>query len=466
MATADAMLFGADLALTTPAARQPMDATQFRSANWRRLPDQGSNYGSNIMWTTKDIVSQVKDLSTAWLDIPISFRSSVSGTPYTAALAPQIRGWYLAIIDRIQVKSNQAGATFVDGQSNDTYLGAWVNFLTGLDYAAYKQNGAEVGFALDDISATGLTRRGTYFNYDFVFDTASASFVGRMRIPLRYLDPFFATQTLSFGISHDLTVFTNLGNTAQSTPFYLPTGVPAPVCSIGTALGQAGVQSSGQCYLVYRGIELNVAQQEIFNKSLSVPRVQRYLQMRAYNPLLNQTGTQISTNITTSLSHPSCLYIFAMPAGSMTNPAQNNGPFGTAARGAGEKNFSVVGSNNNPRLFEQPLGQALAPGANGGNSYADYELYQEFRDSCQWSSMRANGILDFDTWNQYNRLVAIPLFRQQINRAVDVNQSVDVSFNVLYPAGVAALDFYFVISKERVATYTYQSGAVSVNVSS
>lgn len=54
MASADSMLLGADLALTTPAARQPIDATQWRSANWRYLPDQGSSYGSNIMFTTKD----------------------------------------------------------------------------------------------------------------------------------------------------------------------------------------------------------------------------------------------------------------------------------------------------------------------------------------------------------------------------------------------------------------------------
>ena len=376
MASADSMLLGADLALTTPAARQPIDATQWRSANWRYLPDQGSSYGSNIMFTTKDIVSQVKDFSTAYFDIPVSFKSSVSGTPYTASLAPTIRGWYGSVIDRIQVKSNQAGATFVDGQANDTFLGSWLMLRQHMDWEQCRVDAPEIGYALDESAVpTGLTsgtgKRLQYFLSDFAFDTASASFVGRLRIPLRYLDSFFATQTLSFGVSHDIVLYHNLGATAQSSPFYCPTGTPAPTVTIGTALGASGVQSAGQCYLVYRGIELNVEQQEMFNKSLSVPRTQRYLTTRAYNPLLNQTGTQITANITTTLSHPSVLYIVAVPSGSMQS-SLTTGPFGVTA-----KIYNLQASINNTRLFEQPLGQALAPGANDSNSYRDYELYRE-----------------------------------------------------------------------------------------
>ena len=260
-------------------------------------------------------------------------------------------------------------------------------------------------------------------------------------------------------MSWDLTVFHNLSSTAQSTPFYCPTGVPPPIVSIGTAVGASGVQAPGQCYLVYRAIELNVEQQAAFNKSLSVPRTQRYLTMRAYTPLLNQSGTQISANVTTTLQHPSVLYIFAVPSGAMTSTT-TNAPFQISA-----KIYNLQVSLNNARLFEQPLGQALAPGANGGNSYRDYELFREFKDSAQWSSMKATGLIDFQSWNQQTRVIAVPLFRQQVNRNVEANQSLDVTFNVIMPAGATALDYYFVVSKERIATYSYQSGAVAVNVS-
>ena len=186
-ASADQMLLGADLALTTPAAKIPIDATQWRSAQWRYLPDQGSNYGSNIMWTTKDLVAQCKDVTTAFLDLPLSIKSSVSGTPYTASLAPSFKGWFTSIVDRITIKSNQAGVSWVDGQANDTYLGAWILNQMNMDIEQYRVDAPEIGFALDDQTATGNARRAQYFLNDFVFDTASASFVGRMRIPLRYL---------------------------------------------------------------------------------------------------------------------------------------------------------------------------------------------------------------------------------------------------------------------------------------
>ena len=457
--TADSMLLGADLALTTPAAKQPMDVNQFRSANWRYLPDQSSNYGSNIMWTLKDLVGTVKDLSTAYLDIPLSIKSSQSGTPYTASLAPAFKGWYLSIIDRITVKSNQSGVTFVDGQANDTFLGAWALNQQNMDVESYRVDAPEIGFALDDAAGLGITKRAGYFAQDFQFDTASASFVGRMRIPLRYLDSFFATQALSFGISLDLTVYHNLSNTAQSCPFYAPTGTPAPIVSIGTAVGASGVQSPGQCYLCFRAVELNVEQAQAWNQSLSVPRVQRYLTMRAYTALLNQTGTQINANITTTLSRPNTLYVFAVPSGAITSPL-TTAPFAISA-----KLYNIQVSINNARLFEQPLGQALAPGANGGNSYRDYEIFRELKDAGQWSSMKATGLLDFANWNSVVRVVSLPLFRQQINRNVESNQSLDISFNVVMPAGVTSMDYYWVVSKERTATYSYSSGAVSVNVS-
>ena len=456
--TADAMLLGADLALTTAAAKQPWDATQFRSANTRYLPDQGSSYQNSITWTTKDIVGQVKDFSTAYLDIGLVAKSSTS-TAYTASAGPVIRGWLGSVVDRLQVKSNQSGSSFVDGQANDTFLGSWLNLIQNLDVESLKVDAPEVHYAIDDLNATGLTKRQAYWLNDFAFDTASASFVGRLRLPLRYLDSYFATQTLSFGVSHDIVLYHNLSSTAQSSPFYCPSGVAAPTVSIGTGIGVSGVQSPGQCYLVYRGIELNVAQQEMFNKSLSVPRTQRYLTMRAYNPLLNQTGTAISANITTTLSHPSVLYIFAVPSGQMTSPT-TNGPFQITSR-----IYNLQVSLNNQRLFEQPLGQSLAPGANGGSSYRDYELYREFKDAAQWSAMHATGVIDFHTWENYCRVIAIPLFRQQVNRNVEANQSLDVTFNVQMPAGVTSLDYYWVVSKERVATYQYTNGAVSVNLS-
>ena len=461
--TADAMLLGADLALTTPAAKLPFDATQFRSASWRYLPDQGSSYGTNIQFTTKDIVGQVKEMSTAYLDVPWAVSSS-TGTPYTAPTAasplyPVIRGWLGSIIDRMQVRSNQAGSSFVDGQANDTFLGSWINLVTSLDAESYAVNSSEVHYAKDDLNNTGLARRQAYWIADFGFDTASASYVGRVRLPLRLLDTYWATQTLSFGVSWDITLYHNLGSTAQSSPFYCPPGVSAPKVSIGTTVGLSGVQSPGQCYLVYRGIELNVAQQEMFTKSLSIPRVQRYLTMRAYTPLLNQTGTQISANITTTLSHPSVLYVFAVPSGTMQSPV-SNGPFMVQSI-----IYNVQVSINNQRLYEQPLCQQIAPGPNGTQGVRNYELYREFLDAAQWSSMRATTVTDFNTWQNYCRVVALPLFRQQINRNVDANQSLDITFNVQFAPSVTSLDYYWVVSRERNATYQYVNGAVSVNLS-
>ena len=79
--------------------------------------------------------------------------------------------------------------------------------------------------------------------------------------------------------------------------------------------------------------------------------------------------------------------------------------------------------------------------------------------------MKPAGHDDFNTWNTQCRVIAVPLFRQQVNRNVDANQSVDVSFNVVMPAGVTSMDYYWIVTKERTAVYQYTNGAVSVNLS-